>query len=309
METSKINELSPSTYVNLLSDSGFKAVYLDRANKALLIELLNCILPAQAQVRDIESYEDRERDADVIGGKRTYLDLICVGEDGRRFAVEIQRAEEAAFFERCIYYAGDVYHKELSEGDFYTELKPVYIISILNYNLKHENESLWDTDNFIARYRMVEERTGELAPPTIFVNFAEVKRFTKTLPECSSDRDYLFYWFLNGWRYDKSGLPKELETKSITKTLSRACEIAAFTPEKKTLYNKSLMNERDILAQKDFAVKEALLKGEAKGRTEGLAEGEAKGKRETAKILLEKGLDISFISEVTRLSKEEILCL
>ncbi len=75
----------------------------------------------------------------------------------------------------------------------------------------------------------MEERTGELAPPTIFVNFAETKRFTKTLSKCSSDRDYLFYWFLNGWRYDKSGLPKELETKSITKTLSRACEIAAFT--------------------------------------------------------------------------------
>ncbi len=70
---------------------------------------------------------------------------------------------------------------------------------------------------------MVEERTAELAPPTIFVNFAEVKRYTKTL--------------------------------------SRACEIAAFTPEKKTLYNKSLMNERDILAQKEFAVNEALLKG------------------------------------------------
>jgi len=28
--TTSINELSPSTYVNLLSDSGFKAVYLDR---------------------------------------------------------------------------------------------------------------------------------------------------------------------------------------------------------------------------------------------------------------------------------------
>ena len=141
---------------------------------------------------------------------------------------------------------------------------------------------------------MVEERTGELAPPTIFVNFAEVKRFTKTLPECSSDRDYLFYWFLNGWRYDKSGLPKELETKSITKTLSRACEIAAFTPEKKTLYNKSLMNERDILAQKDFAVKEALAKG--------LEEG----KRETAKNLKAIGLSVEQIIFATGLSQEEI---
>ena len=140
----------------------------------------------------------------------------------------------------------------------------------------------------------MEERTGELAPQTIFVNFAEVKRFTKTLPECNSDRDYLFYWFLNGWRYDKSGLPKELETKSITKTLSRACEIAAFTPEKKTLYNKSLMNERDILAQKDFAVKEA--------RAEGLAEG----KRETAKHMLKENAPIDFICRVTGLSYEEI---
>ena len=37
------------------------------------------------------------------------------------------------------------------------------------------------------------------------------------------------------------------------------------------------MNERDILAQKDFAVKEALAKGLAEGRTEGLAEGKQKG--------------------------------
>ena len=73
------------------------------------------------------------------------------------------------------------------------------------------------------------------------------------------------------------------------------------------------MNERDILAQKDFAVKEArkegLAEGEAKGLAEGEARGRAEGKRETAKILLEKGLDISFISEVTRLSQEEIRCL
>ncbi len=301
MSTS-INELSPSTYVNLMSDAGFKAVYTDKSNKNLLIELINCILPSEAHVRDIESYEDREQDADVIGRKRTYLDLVCKGEDGRRFAVEIQRAEEEAFFERCVYYAADVFRKELALGDYYSKLKPVYIISILNYNLKHEDESLWNKDNFIARYRMVEERTGELAPPTIFVNFAEVKRFTKTLSECSSDRDYLFYWFLNGWRYDKNGLPKELGTKSITKTLSRACEIAAFTPEKKTLYNKSLMNERDILAQKDFAVKEA--------RREGLAEGEAKGRKaekwETAKNLKAMGLSVEQIICATGLSHEEI---
>ena len=82
------------------------------------------------------------------------------------------------------------------------------------------------------------------------------------------------------------------------------------------------MNERDILAQKDFAVKEALVKGrteglaegEARGRTEGLAEGEARGeakgraegKRETAKNLKAMGLSLEQIVCATGLSREDI---
>ncbi len=70
------------------------------------------------------------------------------------------------------------------------------------------------------------------------------------------------------------------------------------------------MNERDILSQKDFAVKEArregLAEGEAKGRTAGLAEGEAKGRRETAKNLKAMGLSVEQIIFATGLSYEEI---
>jgi len=66
------------------------------------------------------------------------------------------------------------------------------------------------------------------------------------------------------------------------------------------------MNERDILAQKDFAVKEALVKGRTEGLAEGLAEGEAKGKRETAKNMLAEGLPYDIIYRVTGLSQEEI---
>ena len=47
---------------------------------------------------------------------------------------------------------------------------------------------------------------------------------------CSS---YLLYWFLNGWKYDKSGVPEVLEDIPITEKLSRACEIAAFSNLKK----------------------------------------------------------------------------
>ena len=60
----------------------------------------------------------------------------------------------------------------------------------------------------------------------------------------------------------------------------------------------------------EYAVEQAAAKAEEKGREEGEAkgreEGEAKGKAEIAKNLLAKGLDTSFISEVTGLSVPEI---
>jgi len=148
---------------------------------------------------------------------------------------------------------------------------------------------------------MTSRRTGEVAPATIFINFAKLAYFTKTLEECSNDRDYLFYWFLNGWKFDKNSLPEDLRKSSAILQLTKACEIAAFTPDKRIIYDNKLMTELDIQAQKDYAVKEAL----AEGKAEGLAEGKA----ETAKNLLKKGLDVSFISEITGLTSEAIAAL
>ena len=66
------------------------------------------------------------------------------------------------------------------------------------------------------------------------------------------------------------------------------------------------MNERDILAQKDFAVKEALAKGLAEGESKGRTEGLEEGKRETAKNLKAIGLSVEQIIFATGLSQEEI---
>ncbi|MGN0190007.1 MAG: hypothetical protein ACI395_10870, partial [Candidatus Cryptobacteroides sp.] len=48
-------------FVNMMQDSGFKAVLVDRGNKSLLIRMLNCILPEDAHISDILSYRDREQ--------------------------------------------------------------------------------------------------------------------------------------------------------------------------------------------------------------------------------------------------------
>ena len=298
------NELAP--FVNLRSDVGFKAVFADKNNKDILIGVLNQILPPEARIEDIKEYSDREQRRDVSYGKKTVLDLVCVDKDDRTFIVEMQAAEEDYFFERCVYYASGLYHLELSDGERYKGLRPVYVVSFLNYRLRHDDESLWDTDHFISHWRFTEKRTGMVADQTISVIFVEMTLFTKTLEECVTEFDRLFYIFKNSDGFQR--IPEWIEEAGgISRRLAEACEVAAFDKEKKLKYEIDKMNEWDIQAQKEYAVRkgleEGLQKGLQKGLREGREEGLEQGREETrlsiARKLFEAGTPVDVIVNCT----------
>ena len=308
-------------FVNLRSDVGFKAVFADRNNKDILIGVLNQILPPEARIEDIKEYSDREQRRDVPYGKKTVLDLVCVDRDDRTFVVEKQASEEDFFFERCVYYASGLYHLELSDGVRYKGLRPVYVVSFLNYRLRHDDESLWDTDHFISHWRFTEKRTGMVADQTISVIFVEMALFTKTLEECVTEFDRLFYIFKNSEGFQR--IPEWIEEAGgISRRLAEACEVAAFDKEKKLKYEIDKMNEWDIQAQKEYAVRkgfekgyadgeakgiaDGMAQGMAQGKAEGKAEGITEGKTEVAKAMLEIGMPIGQILQLTGLTKEQI---
>lgn len=334
----KRQELAP--FVNLRSDVGFKAVFADRNNKDILIGVLNQILPPEARIEDIKEYSDREQRRDVPYGKKTVLDLVCVDRDDRTFVVEMQASEEDFFFERCVYYASGLYHLELSDGVRYKGLRPVYVVSFLNYRLRHDDESLWDTDHFISNWRFTEKRTGMVADQTISVIFVEMTLFTKTLEECVTEFDRLFYIFKNSEGFQR--IPEWIEEAGgISRRLAEACEVAAFDKEKKLKYEIDKMNEWDILAQREFAERKGfeagyadgeakgiadgmakgmakgMADGLAKGKAEGMAEGKAEGKAEglvegrleVAKAMLEIGMPIGQILQLTGLTEKQVKAL
>ena len=131
-----------------------------------------------------------------------------------------------------------------------------------------------DKDNIISSYRMIEERTGEFAPSTIFVIFAELERFTKNVAECITEQDRLFFWFRNGWKYEK--LPEELTGDGFISDLADACRVAAFTKEKFNEYMSAMKNERDLQYRMKIHHDRGFAEGREEGREEGLAEGEKK---------------------------------
>ena len=289
-------------FVNLRSDVGFKAVFADRNNKDILIGVLNQILPPEARIEDIKEYSDREQRRDVPYGKKMVLDLVCVDRDDRTFVVEMQASEEDFFFERCVYYASGLYHLELSDGVRYKGLRPVYVVSFLNYRLRHDDESLWDTDHFISHWRFTEKRTGMVADQTISVIFVEMTLFTKTLEECVTEFDRLFYIFRNSGGFQR--IPEWIEEAGgISRRLAEACEVAAFDKEKKLKYEIDKMNEWDIQAQKEYAVRKGLEEGLQKGLREGREEGLEQGREETrlsiARKLFEAGTPVDVIVNCT----------
>ena len=295
----------PGRYVDLTLDAGFKAVFADKSNKALLIGLLNVLLPPEARVKDIVEYLDRETGPDFLDGKSTRMDLVCRGEDSRTFIVEMQRRPENAFFERCVYYGAGVYHMGLLSRETYKDdLKAVYIVGILNYSLPHEDEALWDSDNIVSCYRFTESRTGELAPDTILCIFAELERFTKSAAECRDDRDALFWLFRHSGVMEE--LPEELSHSSLAEGVTDACEIAGFSADKRILYEKDMITELDLALQYDYAREQGEAIGEARGEARGKAEGKAEEKSAIARRMLKAGLPMDVIVECSGLSEDEV---
>jgi predicted transposase/invertase (TIGR01784 family) len=83
--------------------------------------------------------------------------------------------------------------------------------------------------------------------------------------------------------------------------LSRAVEtIRHFSKDEEAW----LQFEAEEKARMDYQA--YIAESEAKGIAKGRAEGRAEGKLETVRAMLEKGFDISLISEITNLSISEI---
>ncbi len=282
-------------FVDLLSDCGFKLVYANPANKSLLINLLNIVLPDFVHVSDIVEYRDREQTPESLYGKKTMLDLVCKDSEGNIFSVEVQRKIDGEFGKRCVYYASGQYHSQLQRGQGYEELHPVFEIAFLEEQMPHGDKSYWDTDNIISRYHIAEMGTGERLSSTFFIIFAELGRFTKRESECFTVKDKLFYWFKHA--SELRDAPSWEEDPELT-ALMTATEIAAFPPEKKEIYIKEIMNERDIQYQQNICYKRGL----EQGREEGSRETAIK----TARALLRNGVSKAIVSSCTGLTVEEV---
>ena len=301
-------------YVDILSDAGFKAVFGDRRNKDVLIDLLNVVLPPHRRVQDL-SYMTTELPQFSPLSKGVRLDLRCSAHDGTVFIVEVQCYRQANFFRRCVLYAAKSYDAGAAKGDGQRYIiPPVYLVCLLSGTFQDFQTDCGgernDPDNFLSEYTFREKTTLAVPDETINLLFLELNRFDRDLDRCVSDLDKWCYALKHVGTLD--ALPGELRLEAFRR-LFDACEIARFEPQVKLTYEKEMITERDYYNIIETAKDDGREQGREEGRAEGLQAGIEQGSLEAATRIARKLLASSMpqrqVCELTGLSDEQITAL
>ena len=276
-------------YVDLLTNSGFKALFGDENNKEVVMSIIDVLLPEHRHIVDIEYMQTEHQGQLVDSSKEMHYDFMCRDSTGVVFIVEMQNYHDHDWFKRCVSYACRAYDRQNRKGETY-DVPPVYLIGLMGVDVGHPDKEFWKS-HFISEYTFREKQCHDLLDETIFIIFAELADFHKTDEECVTHLDRMLYLLKNIGRMDR--LPDWID-EEIYSHIATACYIAGFDEEKRIRYEKDMYDERRYNSEMNTA------------RMMGIEEGMEKGKLETAKELKALGVDIEIIVKSTGLSIEQI---
>ena len=126
-------------YVNFYTDFAFKKLFGTEVNKKLLISFLNSLLYGQEVIKDL-TYLNNEHMGTTEFDRKAVFDVYCENEQGEKFLVEMQKAEQQFFKDRSVFYSTFPIREQAKRGkEWNYKLKSVYTIGILNFCFDEED--------------------------------------------------------------------------------------------------------------------------------------------------------------------------
>ena len=239
-------------YAFLLFDSTFKVVLCNPENEQLLIQILELLLPGKKISHIV--FSDKEKHGLVISEKIVNFDLLCTDANtGEEFLVELQNAPQASFQDRVLTYSTYPIREQQSVrlsrirdgermGRMDYSLKPIYVISLLNFSLNHDSEDAMEQD-YICRYEIRNRHNAELMTPSLNFVFLEMGRLKLRESEAGKCRTLLekFVFSLKYMHLLKE--PPKGFTDKLLGRLYQATELASLPVETREIYNHNMSVE------------------------------------------------------------------
>ena len=296
-------------YADLLDDDVFKLVFGQESSKDVMIEFLNQVISDRIII-DLE-FMDKEMHSHERGNKSSVYDMFCKTDDGSRIVVEVQRRKQLYYPERAVYYSTFQIQKQVNAGSEEYDFYPVYIISILNFNLE-QNVGIQDVKSI---FKLYEKNSHRLLTDKVTFIFIELDKFKKSIDELDGDiLEGIYFCFKNIALLKER--PEALEHE-VFKKIFKVSELLNMDKETRTKVLNKMTTERDLRNQMKYFKETTLAegraegfeKGRAEGREEGREEGRAEGKREQAIEIAAKlialGMSHKEVADITGLSEDD----
>lgn len=268
-------------YINPFTDFGFKKLFGEEANKHLLIDFLNQLLPAKHQIQDL-FYKKGEQLGSGELDRKAIFDLYCESHDGHKFIVELQKAKQNFFKDRSVFYATFPIREQAERGEWDYQLQPVYCIALLDFVFDDHKNGTQYLQNIQLRNEVCEIFYDKLT----FI-FIEMPRFKKKLEELQTHFDKWLYFIKHLEDFDD--IPVDLR-EEVFEQAFKVAEIARFNHQQFEDYENSLKYYRDLKNVIDTAVQEATLEAEQRGVEMGRVLGKEQEKLERIQLALQQGI-------------------
>ena len=279
-------------YINPYTDFGFKKLFGTELNKDLLISFLNALLNGEQEITDL-TYLNGEQLGDGYGDRRAVFDVYCQLADGKKFIVEMQKAEQAYFKDRSIYYSTFPIREQAPKGGTWDyRLEDVYTVGILNFTFPGDE---YPADSFIHEIKLTDVEDKHVFYDKLTFIYLEMPKFNKAENELVTMFDKWMFALRNLSRLLER--PKALQERIFARLFDQA-EIARFTPQERREYEESIKDYWDYYSTMTTSYN--------KGIAKGIAEGKDEANRENARRMKADGMTLELISKYTSLSKEEI---
>lgn len=276
-------------YINPFTDFGFKKLFGSEPNKDLLIDFLNQVLPGKHKIKDL-SYARTEQLGNTEADRKAIFDLYCIGENGERFIVEMQKAKQNFFKDRSVYYSSFPIQEQAKKGDWNYQLAAVYMVGILDFTFSED-----ETEQEVRHEVQMKDQKCRVFYHKLMYIYLEMPNFSKAEGDLQTNFDKWMY-VLQQLPYLQNR-PQALQDRVFQK-LFEAAEIAKFTPDEKNKYEESLKYYRDLKNVVDTSFDE--------GKAEGKAEGKEERNIEIARQMKSEGEPVEKIVRFTGLTLEEI---
>lgn len=289
-------------------DWAIKRLLWQKANFGVLEGFLTVFLGEPIKIVEILESEGNQMEED---DKFNRVDIKAKNDKGDIIIVEVQNTSEIYYLERILYGVAKAITEHIHLGNTYREVKKVYSISILYFDLGKGADYLYVGQNHFVGVHTKDQLVVSTKEKDAIVRKTPAEIFPEYILVRVNEFNQSAVTPLEEWvRYLKEGVIRNDTTAPGLQEAREKLKYYSMTKAEQHAYDEHLnaiMIQNDVLAN-------TKLEGKAEGRAEGLAEGKAEGRAEgvdfqktqTALMMLQDKEPIEKITRYTGLSKDEI---